>query len=279
MKQIETHRCYDGYLSVWQHESTALKCNMRFSVYLPDKAQESPVPLITFLSGLTCTHENFTTKAGAYKKASELGMAILAPDTSPRGEDVPDEPESSSFGKGAGFYVNATQHPWSTHYHMADYITDELYTLIPQTFPVLGDCQSLMGHSMGGHGALSLFLKYPHKYRSVSAFAPIVSVTQSPTGQNALRHYLGADEQEWYAYDACQLVLFSPQKKNLILIDQGLDDEFLHTSLKPSLFQEACRTAGQPLTLRFHQGFDHGYYFIQTFIDDHLEHHFKMMTA
>lgn len=279
MERIESHRCFGGTLEIWQHDSTSLSCAMKFSIFLPDAAKNGTVPMITFLSGLTCTHDNFTTKSGAYKQAAALGIAIVAPDTSPRGDDVPDDADSYDFGKGAGFYINATQDPWAKHYRMEDYIARELYDLIPSHFPVDKNNQSIMGHSMGGHGALTLFFKYPHQYRSVSAFSPIVAPTQVPWGDKAFTGYLGNDKAAWAKHDACALVATSQQKDVTILIDQGSADNFLTDQLKPELFDTACKNAGQSLNLRIQDGYDHSYYFIQSFIDDHIAHHAQYLKS
>tara|TARA_B100000686_G_C16799104_1_gene984575 strand:+ start:3703 stop:4539 length:837 start_codon:yes stop_codon:yes gene_type:complete len=277
MKKISENKCFGGSVQVWEHASRALNCDMKFSIFLPSQAAERKVPLITFLSGLTCTHENFTTKSGAYQRAAELGLAILAPDTSPRGDEVPDDADSYDFGKGAGFYINATSMPWTKHYKMENYIVDELYTLIPENFPVDGANQSIMGHSMGGHGALTLYLKHHEQYQSTSAFSPIVAPASVPWGKKAFERYLGSDTTKWVEHDASELVKKNPQETP-ILIDQGLDDQFLEEQLKPDIFESACKDAGQPLTLRKHAGYDHSYYFIQTFINDHLDHHVEYLT-
>ena len=273
MKKLEAHTCHGGTLEVWEHTSAALNCEMKFSVFLPQAASKGKCPAVTFLSGLTCTHDNFTTKANAYKKAAELGLIVIAPDTSPRGDDVADDADSYDFGKGAGFYINATEQPWAKHYQMESYITDELYKLLPKHFPILADKQSIMGHSMGGHGALTLFFKYPGQYQSVSAFAPIVAPSQVPWGEKAFTGYIGSNKEEWLKHDACELVKKSHAKDRTILVDQGLGDNFLAEQLKPELFEKACSEAGQALTLRQHKGYDHSYYFIQSFMDDHLAHH------
>lgn len=275
MKKIEAHLCHGGSLEIWEHESACLKSTMQFSIFLPSQAQENDVPFVTFLSGLTCNHENFTTKANAYRSAAELGIAILAPDTSPRGDDVPDE-DSYDFGKGAGFYLNATRSPWAEHYQMETYITDELNTIVCKQFPLQHDKQSLMGHSMGGHGALSLYFKHPDLYKSVSAFSPIVAPAHVPWGQKAFKGYLGEDQAEWLKHDATALVA-TYRDNTEILIDQGLDDQFLEEQLKPHLFQEACDKAGQKVKIRQHAGYDHSYYFIQSFMNDHLHHHAKYL--
>jgi len=278
MKQINSYKCFGGTLSVWEHDSTVLNCVMRFSIFLPPQATQSKVPFLTFLSGLTCTHENFTTKAGAYGFAAHEGLAIIAPDTSPRGDDVADD-DAYDFGKGAGFYINATQEPWKAHYQMEDYIVKELNALICTKFPLLKNAQGISGHSMGGHGALTLGLKYPDVFKSISAFSPIVAPSQVPWGQKAFKGYLGDDVSEWQNHDACALIEKSGSRKSYsdILIDQGLADNFLEEQLKPHLFEEACDKVGQKLTLRISDGYDHSYYFIQSFIEDHIKHHAKGM--
>lgn len=280
MKECEKHICFGGTLSVLGHKSETLGCDMRFSVFLPPAAEAGKVPAVTFLSGLTCTYENFTTKAGAYKMAAALGLAIIAPDTSPRGDDVPDDADSYDFGKGAGFYINATQMPWAKHYKMEDYIAKELYALVSEHFPIDADRQSITGHSMGGHGALTLYFKYPEQYKSASAFSPIVAPTQVPWGHKAFSRYLGDDKALWEKHDASLLVSKAENAAGNaeILIDQGLGDQFLEEQLKPEIFETACAEAGQKLTLRRHEGYDHSYYFIQSFIDDHLRHHAKLLV-
>lgn len=281
MKEIETHTCFGGTIGVYEHESNALSCTMRFSVFLPPQAQKASVPALTFLSGLTCTHDNFTTKAGAYKAAAKQDLAIIAPDTSPRGDDVPDDEDSYDFGKGAGFYINATQEPWKKHYQMESYITAELRALINQNFPILEDKHGISGHSMGGHGALTLYLKYPELYKSASAFSPIVAPSQVPWGNKAFKGYLGDDEQEWLKHDACALMQNASDRAEYppILIDQGTGDQFLEEQLKPDLFEKACQETNQILNLRLQPEYDHSYYFIQSFIDDHIHHHSGILNA
>lgn len=281
MKQIEMHTCFGGTLSVWEHESTALNCTMQFSVFLPPQAKQASVPFLTFLSGLTCTHDNFTTKASAYGAAAEHGIAIIAPDTSPRGDNVPDDADSYDFGKGAGFYINATEAPWNTHFKMESYITQELPSLLYAEFPLIEHAQSISGHSMGGHGALSLYFKYPDLYKSASAFSPIVAPSQVPWGHKAFTGYLGDDQNEWKKHDATALVASArtPQNNATILIDQGLGDQFLEEQLKPHLFQDACENVGQKLNLRLHEGYDHSYYFIQSFIAEHIRHHTEYLKV
>lgn len=279
MKDIETHICFGGSLSVYEHESAALGCTMRFSVFLPPHAKEQTVPVLTFLSGLTCTHDNFTTKAGAYGFAAREGLAIIAPDTSPRGDNVPDD-DAYDFGKGAGFYINATQDPWARHFQMERYIAQELNKLVCDHFPVQKDAQGITGHSMGGHGALTLHLKYPDLYKSASAFAPIVAPSQVPWGQKAFAGYLGSDRNEWKNHDACALMKAAGDRSAFpkILVDQGSGDQFLEEQLKPHLYVDACQIAEQKLTLRMQDAYDHSYYFIQSFIEDHICHHAKILA-
>ncbi len=274
MELKATHRCFGGMLSFYSHAATTTECEMNFSIFLPEQARGGNRPALFYLDGLTCTEDNFTTKAGAYKKAAELGLILIAPDTSPRGDDVPDE-EGWDFGKGAGFYVDATEAPWNEHYNMYSYISDELYSLVLDNFPVDKERIGIFGHSMGGHGALTIYLKNKDKYKSVSAFAPIVSPMNCPWGHKALGKYIGETQESWANYDSCALIsngkgaADSPE----ILIDQGLDDPFLESQLMPELIEEACSKVDQKLTLRRHQGYDHGYFFISTFMDDHLKHH------
>ncbi|MBT8422250.1 MAG: S-formylglutathione hydrolase [Gammaproteobacteria bacterium] len=272
MEKISANRIFYGSQEVWTHASAACACDMTFGIFLPPQAADTKVPVLYWLSGLTCTHENFVTKAGAQRVAAELGIAIVMPDTSPRGVDLPGEDDSYDFGSGAGFYLNATQSPWAQHYRMYDYVVDELPALVNEHFPVDGGRVSISGHSMGGHGALTIALKNPQRYRSVSAFSPIVAPTRCPWGQKAFAGYLGDDKSAWQQYDATELV----QQQTFpgeILIDQGSQDEFLREQLKPELFQRACRDAGQPLQLRMQDGYDHSYYFIATFIEEHLRFH------
>ena len=281
MKEIEKHKCFGGSLAVYEHDSVVLGCSMKFSIFLPPQVKDNDVPLLTFLSGLTCTHDNFTTKAGAYEIAAQLGLAVLAPDTSPRGDDVPDDADSYDFGKGAGFYLNATQDPWAKNFQMEDYIVKEINALVSNNFPVLQDKQGLSGHSMGGHGALSLALKYPDQYQSISAFSPIVAPSQVPWGQKAFRGYIGDDEQEWLKHDSCALMAEASTRGDYpeILIDQGTGDQFLDEQLKPHLFEQACAKVGQKLNLRLQDGYDHSYIFIQSFINDHLRHHADILKT
>ncbi|MGH1398773.1 MAG: S-formylglutathione hydrolase [Alphaproteobacteria bacterium] len=274
MNVIEEHVCFGGTLSVYEHESAVLGCAMRFSVFLPPQARDGDVPVLTYLSGLTCTHDNFTTKAGAYGFAAVHGLAIVAPDTSPRGDAVPDD-AAYDFGQGAGFYINATQSPWAEHFQMEDYIAKELNALVCDAFPVRREGQGITGHSMGGHGALTLGLKYPALYHSISAFAPIVAPSQVPWGQKAFAGYLGEDKEAWLEHDACALMTAAGDRSfaSEILIDQGGGDDFLAAQLRPELFEDACAKAGQGLRLRIHAGYDHSYYFIQSFVEAHIAHH------
>jgi S-formylglutathione hydrolase len=279
MRKLENHLCFGGKLSIYEHKSEVLKCTMKFSIFLPPKAKEGDVPLITYLSGLTCTHDNFTTKAGAYKYAAQEGVMIVAPDTSPRGDHIPDE-EAYDFGKGAGFYINATQNPWKKNFQMESYIVKELNDLICNKFPVQVKKQGICGHSMGGHGALTLGLKYPDIYKSISAFSPIVAPSQVPWGEKAFMGYLGADMKEWLNHDATALMRSFEDRSQApaILIDQGGADGFLEDQLRPHLFADACAEAGQKLALRIHEGYDHSYYFIQSYIEDHIKHHAGILS-
>ena len=270
MERIEHRACFGGWQDVYRHRSTALGCDMTFAIYLPPQAQECPVPVLYWLSGLTCSEQNFITKAGAQRYAAEHGIAIVCPDTSPRGDDVADA-DGYDLGKGAGFYVNATQAPWAAHYRMFDYVADELPALVEAQFPVT-DARAISGHSMGGHGALVVALRNPGRYRSVSAFSPIVAPTRVPWGEKAFAAYLGDDREAWARYDASELVK-SAAEKLPILIDQGEADEFLDTQLKPWLLKEAADAAGYPVYLRMQPGFDHSYYFIASFIGEHIAHH------
>ncbi len=266
-------KVFDGWHKQYTHSSAVLNCDMRFAIFLPQEASfENPVPVLYWLSGLTCTDENFMQKAGAFQKAAELGIAIVAPDTSPRGEGVPDDPEQAyDFGLGAGFYLDATQAPWDQHYHMYSYVTKELPKLIEEHFPVTS-VKSISGHSMGGHGALAIGLKNPQQYRSISAFSPIVHPTICPWGNKAFSHYLGDDKNTWLAYDSCDLLRNSEQSLP-ILVDQGEADNFLSEQLKTEYFVAIADKMDRDITVRMQPGYDHSYFFIQTFIDEHLEFH------
>lgn len=278
LEKVSENRCFKGQQAVFAHESRACNGNMRFSVYRPDREiQGEMVPVVTFLSGLTCTEENFTVKAGAQRVASELGLMVVAPDTSPRGQNLPGEDDAYDFGSGAGFYLDATQAPWSSAYRMYSYITRELREVLAANFHCDMTRQGIMGHSMGGHGALTIHLKHPETYRSVSAFAPIVAPMQVPWGQKAFRGYLGEDQEAWRAYDACELVRRNPSDAT-ILIDQGAADSFLAEQLRPELFEKACEDSGQKLELRMQPGYDHSYFFIASFIEDHLRHHAAVLA-
>ncbi|ELE9743638.1 S-formylglutathione hydrolase [Enterobacter kobei] len=275
MELLEEHRCFEGRQQRWRHDSTTLNCTMTFSIFLPPA--ENP-PVLFWLSGLTCNDENFTTKAGAQRIAAELGIALVMPDTSPRGDDVADD-AGYDLGKGAGFYLNATGQPWASHYRMYDYIRDELPALIQAEFAVNDRC-AISGHSMGGHGALIMALKNPGKYTSVSAFAPIVNPTQVPWGQKAFTHYLGKDETKWQEWDSCALMLASDSANAIpMLMDQGDADQFLAGQLQPAVFAEAARQKDWPLTLRIQPGYDHSYYFMASFIEDHLRFHAAHLFA
>jgi len=277
MQVLKTHRLFDGTLSYVQHDSAATKTPMRLTVFVPNKTGRFPV--FTWLSGLTCTEDNFTTKAGAYKLAAELGMVIVAPDTSPRGGNVPDD-DAYDLGQGAGFYLDATQSPWSEHFNMNSYIVKDLQNLIVENFPIDSDRQAISGHSMGGHGALTIGLKHPELFKSISAFAPIVAPMQAPWGQKAFTNYLGKSHSNWKKYDACKLVKkYGGASHNEILIDQGLADDFYETELKPDLFQQACDEVEQKLELRLQKGYDHSYFFISSFIDDHLRFHHRNLCG
>jgi S-formylglutathione hydrolase len=246
---------------------------MRFAAFVPPQAQQGPVPVVWYLSGLTCTEENFTVKAGAQRVAAELGLLLIAPDTSPRGEEIPGDPAGSyDFGIGAGFYVDATQLPWSRNYKMASYVERELPAVVSSELQVDGARQSIMGHSMGGHGALTIALRNQARYRAVSAFSPICSPMNCLWGQKALSGYLGSDKKSWRKYDTCALLEDGARVPEL-LVDQGIADQFLETQLKPELLEDACARVGVPLTLRMHEGYDHSYFFISTFIEDHLRWH------
>ncbi|MFN4283926.1 MAG: S-formylglutathione hydrolase [Alphaproteobacteria bacterium] len=270
---VATSRCFGGTQLICRHQSAATGTAMRLAVYLPPQAERAKVPAVWFLSGLTCTEENFTVKAGAQRLASALGLILIAPDTSPRGDGVPDDPDKAyDFGLGAGFYLDATAAPWSRHYRMASYIADELPRLVGAEFPADMARQAIMGHSMGGHGAITLALKHPGRFKSVSAFAPIASPMHCPWGEKALSGYLGDDRAAWRAYDSCALIEDGARLSDL-LVDQGTADSFLEGQLKPELLEAACARAGVPLTLRRQPGYDHSYHFIASFIDDHLRWH------
>ena len=276
MERIEHRASFGGWQDVYRHRSEVLGCDMTVGVYVPPQAEQGPCPVLYWLSGLTCTEQNFITKAGAQRYAAEHGIILVAPDTSPRGHDVHDA-EGYDLGKGAGFYVNATQDPWARHYRMYDYIVDELPAWV-EADPAASDARAISGHSMGGHGALAIALKNPGRYRSVSAFSPIVAPSQVPWGQKAFAAYLGDDREAWAQYDTVALVK-SARERLPLLVDQGDADEFLDAQLRPQLLQAACDAAGHPLTLRMQPGYDHSYYFIASFIGDHIAHHARAMRA
>jgi S-formylglutathione hydrolase len=274
--------CFGGRIGYYRHRSTVNDCDMQFSVFVPPQAREGKVPVLTFLSGLTCTEENFMVKSGAQRVAAALGLMLVSPDTSPRGEGVPDDPDGDyDMGLAAGFYLNATEQPWSRHYHMYDYITKELPPIVFNNFPGDPERHGLTGHSMGGHGALTIGLRNPDRYRSLSAFAPICTTLHSPWGKKALGYYLGADPATWTDYDACEVARSAGDvdRYDRILVDQGADDPFLAEQLRPELLEAACQESGLPLELRIHEGYDHGYYFISTFIEEHLNFHFERLSA
>jgi len=281
MSTVETlseHACFGGIQGYYRHASSECSAPMRFSVYQPPQATSRPVPVLYYLAGLTCTEETFAIKAGAQRLAAELGLMLVAPDTSPR-ERLPGDDASWDFGLAAGFYVDATQAPWSAHYRMYSYVTRELPAIVAARFPARSDAQGIFGHSMGGHGALVCALRDPGLYRSVSAFAPIASPTACAWGRNAFAGYLGDDPAAWAAYDATALVARQPHPA-AILIDQGAADKFLaEQQLLPERFEAAARASGQRLTLRMQPGYDHGYYFIQSFIGDHLAHHARILSC
>ncbi len=274
---VKRVKVFDGEQIQYESESEALNCTMRFSMFLPPQAATEALPLLWWLSGLTCTDENFFQKAGAQRMAAQLGIAIVCPDTSPRGLNLPGEHDSYDFGSGAGFYLNATQAPWCEHYRMDDYITQELPKTVYNLFNYSGK-QSISGHSMGGHGALVLALNNPGKYESVSAFAPITNPTECPWGHKNFTQHLGPDTSSWKAYDACELVL-SEQSKQPLLIDQGSEDEFLVEQLNPQNLVAACKQVNHPLQYQLREGYDHSYYFISSFIGEHLLYHQKYLGS
>ncbi|MDY4379592.1 S-formylglutathione hydrolase [Pectobacterium brasiliense] len=274
LELLEEHRMFGGWQQRYRHVSETLNTAMTFSIYLPPTQDDIPPPVLYWLSGLTCNDENFTTKAGAQRVASELGLVLVMPDTSPRGDGVADD-AGYDLGQGAGFYVNATQAPWAAHYRMYDYISSELPALIQQHFNV-NRRQSISGHSMGGHGALMLALRNPDQFQSASAFAPIVNPSQVPWGRKALTAYLGEDETQWLQYDSCHL-LANSQKKLPMLVDQGDCDQFLPDQLQPAKLEELASQYDWPLTLRTQSGYDHSYFFIASFIEDHLRFHARYL--
>ena len=278
---LSEHRCFGGTQSFYEHPSSVIGLPMRFSVFLPPQAQQGPVPAVMVLAGLTCNEETFMTKAGAQRMASELGLALIAPDTSPRGANIAGEADSWDLGVGAGFYLDALEAPWSKNYRMESYLTAELLPLVRSFLPIDAARIGIFGHSMGGHGALTLALRHRTLFQSVSALAPICAPSQCPWGRKAFSAYLGSDELRWAAHDATALMraMDSAPYPGGMLIDQGLADKFLAEQLHPHLFEAACKAAGQALTLRRHEGYDHGYYFIATFMADHLKHHASQLAS
>jgi S-formylglutathione hydrolase len=280
LETLSETRCFGGKMGFYRHSSSANDCDMQFSVFVPPQAADSAVPVVTFLSGLTCTEANFMVKSGAQRIAVDLGIMLVSPDTSPRGEGVPDDPDDEyDFGLGAGFYLNATAEPWSRHYNMYDYVMNELQPAVFNNFPGDASRHGLTGHSMGGHGALTIGLKHPDVFKSLSAFAPICTTLHSLWGQKALRYFLGSEKSAWHEYDACEVArnVAGGARRPTILVDQGADDAYLAEQLKPDLFVAACAESGLSLELRMHDGYDHGYYFISTFVEDHLRHHAKIL--
>ena len=272
MKSISNAKAHGGVQGVYSHQSTATNCEMTFAVFVPPQAEKAPCPVVWYLSGLTCTHQNVMDKGEYRRTAAELGLIIVCPDTSPRGGDVADDPEDWQTGKGAGFYVDATEAPWADHYRMYSYVTDELPKLVERSFPADMGRQAIFGHSMGGHGALTMALKNPDRFRSCSAFAPIVAPSQADWARKAFTLYLGPDEETWRGHDATRLVQDGKRFPEF-LVDQGDADGFLETGLMPHLFEDACRKSGIALTLRMQPGYDHSYNFISTFMADHLRWH------
>jgi S-formylglutathione hydrolase len=275
---LEEHRCFGGVQGVYRHDSSATQCAMEFAVFVPPHAERGHVPVLYWLSGLTCTWANFTEKAGVQRHAAEHGLIIVAPDTSPRGVDLPGEDDAYDFGSGAGFYVDATAMPWARHYRMYTYVTQELPALVEASLPVGRERQGIFGHSMGGHGALVCALKNPERYRSLSAFAPISAPLRCPWGDKAFSGYLGDNRDTWREYDATELASAADWSTE-VLVDQGTADDFLEEQLNPYLLQEAFRSAGIPLTLRYQAGYDHSYYFMASFMGDHVAHHARLLNA
>jgi S-formylglutathione hydrolase len=278
---LSRHAAFGGTVSFHRHAAVETACAMRFAVYLPPQAERRRVPVLWYLAGLTCTEETFMIKAGAQRVAAELGLALVAPDTSPRDAPLPGDRDAWDFGVAAGFYLDATEEPWSRHYRMYSYVTRELAAIVESSFPVDPKRQGIFGHSMGGHGALTLGLKNPERYRSISAFAPISAPMHCPWGQKAFTGYLGEDRERWRDHDGCELIraLTSAEGRPPLLVDQGLADPFLEQQLMPERLEEACKAVGYPLTLRRQPGYDHGYYFISTFIEDHLRHHARALLS
>ena len=277
LKQLSVNKIFDGQQIQYGHQSDVLDCEMQFSIFLPVEAETKPVPVLYWLSGLTCNDQNFVTKAGAQQYAAEFGVAIVCPDTSPRGENIPDDPEGGwDFGLGAGFYLNATEKPWAKNYRMYDYVVEELPEVVHANFALDSERQSIFGHSMGGHGALTIGLKNPQTYRSVSAFSPIVAPTKCPWGKKAFGNYLGKGKKAWKQYDACELLKKSKEHVP-ILIDQGEADDFLEEQLLTENIIKAAEKSEYPMQVRFQPGYDHSYFFITSFVRDHIEFHSQFL--
>jgi S-formylglutathione hydrolase len=275
---LSQHRCFGGVQGFYRHDSQVIGLPMKFGVFEPPQARDGPVPVVFYLAGLTCTEETFAIKAGAQSVAARLGLMLVTPDTSPRDTGIPGATGEWDFGEGAGFYLDALQLPWSTHFRMESYVTQELLDRVCEHFPARRDRAGVLGHSMGGHGAITLALRHPGLYRSVSALAPIASATRCPWGVKAFSRYLGSDQSQWAEYDATELIKRGGRVPQL-LVDQGLADPFLQEQLRPDLLQHACRDSGQAITLHRHAGYDHGYYFVSSFIEDHLAHHFAALAG
>lgn len=278
LETLSEQKCHGGIQGFYRHQSVSTGTDMRFALYLPPQAQGANVPVLYYLAGLTCTEETATIKSGAQAHASRHGLMLVMPDTSPRGAGIEGEDDDWDFGTGAGFYLDATKAPWARNYRMYSYVTEELRTLVNANFPARAGATGIFGHSMGGHGALTIALRNPSLYRSVSAFAPICAPTEVPWGRKAFSAYLGDDRSAWEAHDACGLVRRGPYPQR-ILIDQGTEDQFLSEQLRPELFEQACRSVGQALELRMQDGYDHSYYFIQTFMSDHVAHHGAVLSS
>lgn len=275
---VSEYKSFGGKLGFYSHSSSTCNGEMRFAVYQPPQATHKPVPVLYFLSGLTCTEETFMVKSGVQKYAAKYGLIVVAPDTSPRNTGIAGEDDDWDFGTGAGFYVDATVEPWASHYRMYSYVVHELPSLIAQHFPVQPEQQGIFGHSMGGHGAIVCAIRNPQQYKSVSAFAPIAAPMRCPWGEKAFSRYLGEEKESWRAYDASELVRQLGYHSS-ILIDQGTADKFLKEQLLPQVFEQACAAVNQPLNLRYQEGYDHSYYFIASFIEDHIRHHADSLGA
>ena len=282
LETLSRQAAHGGRIGTYRHPSKATGTDMTFGLFEPPAAKDAPVPVLTYLAGLTCDHETFMIKAGALKRAAELGLMLVAPDTSPRGDNVPDDPDGGwDFGLGAGFYLDASEAPWAEHYKMESYITRDLQEAVFDNFAGNRAAQGIFGHSMGGHGALTLGLRHPELYKSISALAPICAPMEAPWGQKAFSNYLGADRKTWAEHDASRIMAKVPDAASRphILVDQGLADEFLDVQLFPERLEAAAEASGYPLQLHRHEGYDHGYYFIQTFIADHLAHHAAILRG